>query len=226
MSSWSTLVSGTGAGPAWWSGLVSTRSRPGRPPPDGASGAETSALPQLSGSNPSSPWSLLGTTDAASGPLDLNQNGQWDASEIELWQAQQDSGRLAWLLIMLARGEVDRLRSEGGPVVNVEKSLRQAHQSFEQGDFSRAMALAGRAQSQARRARDQLKIRKDSETETEGQAARPDDPPVLDSENSPAPDRSLDATYRERLWGLTRQARQLGQGLAERPPPEYVELDV
>ncbi len=224
MSSWSSLVAGTGAGPAWWSGLVSTRSPSARTPPDGASGAETAVLDQAPAL--AAPVPVLGSGGASDWPQDLNRNGQWDTSEIELWQAHQDSGRLAWLLIMVARAQVDRLRSQGGSVVTADKSLRQAHQSFEQGDFSRAMALAGRAQSQARRAQDQQKIREKLEKGAEGQPDRPDDPRDPHPEDAPGRDRADSGTYLERLWGLANQARQMSQRLAERPPAEYVERDV
>jgi hypothetical protein len=182
---------------------------------------ETSVSDRLAGTDLMSPWSGIAR------PADVNQNGQWDSSEIELWQARQDSGRLAWLLMMMARAEVARLRSEGGSTVAAEKSLRQAHQSFEQGDFSRAMAVAGRADGQARRARERLRSREDlEETDDDDREPRLEGPEDKESDQVEDQDQTLDRISLEELRGLMNLAQRVSQELAGRPPPEYVEIQV
>ncbi|MBU1743209.1 MAG: hypothetical protein KKC37_16870 [Proteobacteria bacterium] len=216
-------VGGAGTGP--WTFLA--RSRPGRPPPAETTvptGAESSAIVAAS-PLASSAWGLLSSGSAIKGPRDVNGNGRLDASEIRLWQEEQESGRLAWLMLMLARAAVDRLRSEGGPTVRAEKLLSEGFQSFDQGDLTRAMTLAARVRAEAGRALDRIRRQEEREEEEDHWAEFPG-LREKEMEKLLGQDQEPDRIDLEQLQGLMNLVHELNRQLGSLPPPEYVETTI
>ncbi len=164
---------------------------------------------------------LAHSGSAVKGPRDVNGNGQLDPTEIQLWQEEQESGRLAWLMLMMARAAVDRLRSEGGSTIRAEKMLNQGLRSFDQGDMGRAMTLAGRVRAEARRALERIQRKKEEQKEdeedhgTEFQGLEEKEMKELLGQ-----DQETDRIGLAQLQGLMNLVHELNRRLVE--PPEYV----
>lgn len=211
-------VGGGGTGP--WT--VCTRSRLGRPPPrdnTDSSGTESSAT-AVASSSASSAWSLLVSGSAVKGPRDVNGNGRLDPTEIQLWQEEQESGRLAWLMLMMARAAVDRLRSEGGATIRAEKLLSEGLRSFDQGDMGRAMTLAGRVRAEARRALERIRRKEEQQADEEDHWTEFQGLQEKEMEELLGQDQETDRIGLEQLQGLMNLVHELNRRLFE--PPEYV----
>jgi len=169
----------------------------------------------------SSAWAFLVSGSAVKGPRDVNGNGRLDPTEIQLWEEEQESGRLAWLMLMMARAAVDRLRSEGGSTIRAEKMLSEGLRSFDQGDMGRAMTLAARVRAEARRALERIR-RKEERNKEEEEDHWTEFPGLREKEMEEllGQDQETDRIGLEQLQGLMNLIHELNRRLFQ--PPEYV----